>query len=117
MIASLLFLASSTAAAPASPSGAGGKLTVWEKIQAVPTGTWVDLGITVIVIVGLIFLWRSLKKINDIVPWVVFVTLGGTVIMYWTYERKEPKILAPIFDQLAKVLPSKIQYRDFEAPK
>jgi hypothetical protein len=61
-------------------------------------------------------LWKSLKEINDIVPWIVIVTVGGAVILYWTYERTEPKVLSPIFDELAKILPSKIQYKEAPAP-
>ena len=40
--------------------------------------------------------------------------IGGSVVLYWTYERTEPKVLSPIFDFLAQYLPSKIQYK--EAP-
>jgi energy-coupling factor transporter transmembrane protein EcfT len=88
------------------------KLTAWEKLQAVPGNTWLQLIIFVVVIVMLVKAWKTLKELNDVVPWIVLITLGGAVVMYWTYERKEPKLLSPIFDQLAKILPSRIQYKD-----
>jgi thiamine biosynthesis protein ThiC len=90
------------------------KVTVWEKLQAVPKETWISLLVAGGVIFMTVKLWKSLKEINDIVPWIVIVTVGGAVILYWTYERTEPKVLSPIFDELAKILPSKIQYK--EAP-
>lgn len=98
-------------------AAAATKPTVWEKLQAVPKETWITLGVTILVIFALVKVWKSLSQVNEIVPWIVFITIGGAVIMYWTYERKEPKVLSPIFDQLAKILPSKIQYKDADTPK
>lgn len=93
------------------------KLTVLEKVQAVPMATWISLMVFFIVIFILVRIWKSLKEINDIVPWIALITIGGTVVVYWTYERTEPKFLTPIFNQLAKVLPSRIEYKDSEAPR
>ncbi len=101
------------AAAAAAPA----KTTVWEKLQAVPKETWFSLFITLIVIFVIVRLWKSLKEINDIVPWIALFTVGGAIVLYWTYERKEPKFLSPVFDELAKVLPSKIQYKDAKDTK
>ena len=98
-------------------AAAASKLTVWEKLKAVPTDTWVSLAVALAVFCVLLKIWKSLKEINDIIPWIVLVTLGGAVVMYWTYERNEPKVLSPIFDQLAKILPSRIQYKDAAEPK
>lgn len=95
---------------------AAAKPTVWEKLQAVPKETWISLLVAVVILFLLVRVWKSLKEINEIVPWIALFTLGGAVVLYWTYERTEPKILSPIFDQLAKVLPSKIQYKDSDAP-
>lgn len=90
------------------------KPTVWEKLQAVPKETWISLLVAVVVVVVIIRVWKSLKEINEIVPWIALITVGGSVVLYWTYERTEPKVLSPIFDQLSRVLPSKIEYK--EAP-
>lgn len=100
-----------------SLAAAASKLTVWEKLQAVPTDTWVSLAVAVAVFFVLSRVWKTLKELNDIIPWIVLVTLGGAIVMYWTYERNEPKVLSPIFDQLAKVLPSRIEYKDSSAGK
>ncbi len=89
---------------------AASKPTVWEKIQAVPKETWISTLIAIGIIFILVRIWKSLAEVNEIIPWIVLVTVGGAVILYWTYERTEPKFLSPIFDELAKILPSKIQY-------
>lgn len=96
-------------------AAAAAKLSVWEKLQAVPKDTWISLGVAIIVLIVTIKLWKNLREVGEIVPWIVLVLLGGSVILYWTYERNEPKVLSPIFDELAKVLPSRIEYKD--APK
>ncbi len=92
------------------------KLTVMEKLQAVPKETWISLLIAFAVIFIIVRVWKSLKEINDIVPWIALFTVGGAVVLYWTYERTEPKVLSPIFDQLSKILPSKIEYKDAKTP-
>lgn len=95
----------------AAQNTADDKLTVLEKLQAVPRETWLSLLLALFVIWLLVRVWKSLKELNEVVPWVALICVGGTVILYWTYERTEPKILSPFFDQLSRVLPSKIPYR------
>lgn len=87
------------------------KQTVWEKLQAVPRETWLSLLLALFVVWLLVRVWKSLKELNEVVPWVALFCVGGTVILYWTYERTEPEILSPVFDQLSRVLPSKIPYK------
>ncbi|MCU0792627.1 MAG: hypothetical protein MUE42_07215 [Opitutaceae bacterium] len=101
----------------ASPILAAAKLTVWEKLQAVPRETWLSLLLTMFVIWLIVRVWKSLQEVNEIVPWVALLTLGTTVVLYWTYERTEPKLLSPIFNQLAKVLPTRIEYKEFSPPR
>jgi chromate transport protein ChrA len=93
------------AAASANP-------TVLQKVQAVPMSTWISCLIAVIVIVVLVRVWKTLQEFNEFAPWIALFMLGGSVVLYWTYERTEPKVLSPIFDVLAQYLPSKIQYKD-----
>jgi hypothetical protein len=87
------------------------KLTVWEKILAVPRDTWLSLllGIAVIVLVKRV--WRDLKEINDIVPWIALLTVGGAVLLYWTYERTEPRLLTPLIDKMAEIFPTKFEFK------
>ncbi len=99
--AMLLFVAAATSSKP----------TVWEKVQAIPMSTWVSLLVALVVIFLLVRVWKSLKEFNEFAPWIALIMVGGSVMLYWTYERTEPKILSPIFDQLSRVLPSKIPYR------
>lgn len=89
---------------------AASKQTVWEKIQAVPKETWISTLIAVGIIIILVKIWKTLAEINEVVPWVAMCTVGGAVVLYWTYERSEPKFLSPIFDELAKILPSRLKY-------
>ena len=93
------------------------KPTAWDKLAAVPHETWLSLLITAFTLWLIVRVWATLKEINEVVPWVALVTLGGTLIMYWTYERTEPRLLSPIFDQLAKVLPSRIEYKNRPEPR
>ena len=96
---------------------AAAKLTVWEKLSAVPKETWISLLIFSVTIFALVRVWKNLSELNEIIPWIVFLSLGTAVTLYWTYERVEPKMLSPIFDQLSKVLPSKLEYKEKEVPK
>jgi hypothetical protein len=95
------------AAASATP-------TVLQKVQAIPMSTWISVLIAVVVIVILVRAWKTLREFNEFAPWIALFMIGGSVVLFWTYERTEPKVLSPIFDVLAKYLPSKIQYK--EAP-
>jgi hypothetical protein len=96
---------------------AAAKPTVLEKIQAIPLSTWISVLVAVIVIIVMVRVWKTLKEFNEFAPWIALFMIGGSVVLYWTYERTEPKVLSPIFDVLAQYLPSKIQYKDSTAPQ
>jgi hypothetical protein len=93
-------------------AAAAKKLTVWERIQSIPKETWINVGIALLICIVLIKMWKNLREVGEIVPWIVMVLLGGSVVLYWTYERNEPKFLSPIINELSRVLPSKIEYKD-----
>lgn len=93
------------------------KPTVWEKVQAVPMSTWVTLLVAILILLVLVRVWKTLAEFNEFAPWIALVMVGGSVILYWTYERTEPKVLSPVMDFLAQYLPSKIQYKDAPLPK
>lgn len=95
---------------------AAAKPTVWEKLQAVPMSTWISLIVALIVLFFVVRAWKSLKEFNEFAPWIALIMIGGSVILYWTYERTEPKILSPVMDFLANYLPTKIQYKDAPVP-
>lgn len=102
-----LFLVAASAAKP----------TVWEKVQAVPTNAWISVVVALIVVFLVVRVWKSLSEFNEFAPWIALVMVGGSVILYWTYERTEPKVLSPVFNVLAKYLPTKIEYKDAPAPR
>ena len=78
-----------------------------EKIQKVPSQTWINLGICVLAVVIVLRLWRGLKKFNDYAPWFAAALAGSFIMFYWVYERTEPKFLTPVVDRLVYFLPSK----------
>lgn len=86
---------------------AAAKPSVWEKIQAVPKETWISLLIAIGVIFLVVKIWKSLAEVNEIIPWIALITVGGAIILYWTYERTEPRLLKPVFDFLAGFLPTR----------
>jgi hypothetical protein len=86
-------------------AAAAKKLTVWERIQSIPKETWINVGIALLICIVLIKMWKNLREVGE-------VLLGGSVVLYWTYERNEPKFLSPIINELSRVLPSKIEYKD-----
>ena len=71
---------------------ASSKPTVWEKVKA------------------------SLREFNEFAPWIALVMVGGSVILYWTYERTEPKVFSPIINELSKYLPTRIPYKEAPEP-
>jgi hypothetical protein len=93
-------------------AAAATKPTVFEKLQAVPMSTWINLLVAILILLVLVRVWKKLGEFNEFAPWIALVMVGGSVILYWTYERTEPKVLSPVMDFLAKYLPSKIEYKD-----
>lgn len=93
------------------------KLTVWDKIKAVPLETWASIAVAVLVIILLVRLWKNLREFNEFAPWIALFMIGGSVILYWTYERTEPKLLTPVINVLSQYLPSKIPYQDADSPQ
>lgn len=86
----------------------GKKPTVWEKFLAVPQDTWVSLLVGFVILVLLSRVWKNLKEINEVVPWIALFSIGSVVLLYWTYERQEPRLLSPLIDKLAEVLPTRV---------
>ncbi len=97
-------------------AAAAAKPTVVEKLKAVPLDTWISLAIFAIVVFVIVKTWKTLREMNEFAPWIALFCVGGSVIMYWTYERNEPKLLSPVFDVWARYLPSRIQYKDADIP-
>lgn len=92
------------------------KPTVWEKVQAVPMSTWWSLLAAAAVVFLLVRVWRSLQEINEFAPWIALVMVGGSVVLYWTYERTEPRIISPVINVLADYFPTRMPHRETPAP-
>ena len=96
---------------------AAAKLTVWEKIKAVPFETWGSVAVAILVLILLVRIWKNLREFNEFAPWIALFMVGGSVLLYWTYERTEPKILSPAIDYLADYLPSRMPRKDADSPR
>jgi hypothetical protein len=81
--------------------------SAWEQVKHVPKETWINIAICVVALVGIIWAWRALKKINDFVPYIAAVVAAGLIFFYWVYERSEPKFLTPVIDKIAPFFPTK----------
>jgi hypothetical protein len=86
-------------------------ITAAEKLQKVPTGFWINIGIAVLVIIGLVIVMRKLAGTNKVVLAVVSLIILSVVGFNWVYERNEPKFLTPIVDKLAGFFPTKAGYK------
>lgn len=94
-------------------------ITAAEKLQNVPMGFWINIGIAVLVIVGVVIVLRKLAGTNKVVLTVVSLIILSVVGFNWIYERNEPKFLTPIVDKIAGFFPAKASYnaKQQTAPK
>ena len=84
--------------------------STWEKLRHVPTQLWLNLGICILTALIIVRMWRALKKINELVPWIFAVLASAMVLSYWTYNRTEPRFLTPVVDKLTIFLPTKSKH-------
>jgi len=82
-------------------------VTTWDKLRAVPTQSWINLGICILAIVIVLRLWRGLKRFNDFAPWIAAGLAGSFILFYWVYERTEPPFMTPIVEKLTFFMPTK----------
>ncbi|MBC7367846.1 MAG: hypothetical protein H7343_13720 [Undibacterium sp.] len=94
-------------------------VTAAEKLQKIPTAFWINVGIAVLIIVGVVIVLRKLAGTNKVVLAVVSALIISVVGFNWVYERNEPKFLTPFVDKLAGFFPTKAGYnaKQQTAPK
>lgn len=88
--------------------------TAWESLRSVSKDTWINLALCLVTLVIVVRLWRTLKKINDFVPYIFAVLAAFLIFFYWVYERREPRFLTPVVDQLAPFFHSKSAQKQIE---
>lgn len=81
--------------------------SAWDSLKSVSKDTWINLALCIVTVVIVVRLWRVLKKINDFVPYIFAVLAACLIFFYWVYERREPRFLTPVVDQLAPFFPTK----------
>ena len=81
--------------------------SITEQLKRVPKETWINIVICIAAIFAMVSLWRTLKKINEFVPYIAAVLGSALIFFYWVYERTEPRFLTPIVERLAPFFPSK----------
>jgi hypothetical protein len=83
------------------------KASAWEALQRIPKQAWINLALSVLVVLVVVRTWRTLKRLNDYAPFVALTLLGGLIFCYWVYERSEPRFLTPVVNIAAEFLPTK----------
>ena len=86
---------------------AAAQSSLWDPLKSVSKQTWINLGICVLAVVVIVKIWRILKGINEVVPYLVAVLAAFLIFFYWIYERSEPRFLTPVVDKLAPFFPGK----------
>lgn len=86
----------------------------WEPLRSVSRQTWINLILCVAAVIVIGRIWRALKSVNEFVPYIVAVLMGGLIFFYWVYERSEPRFLTPLVDQLAPFFPSKSKQQQIQ---
>jgi len=80
--------------------------TALEKMQAVPTRVWINIGIAVVLFIVAVVVLRKLAGVNKIWLSVVAFVVLTIVGFNWIYSRNEPAFLTPVIDKIAPFFPT-----------
>lgn len=89
---------------------AAAETSVLDQLKGIPKQTWINLGICIVTLVVIVKVWGLLKKINEFVPYIAAVIAAFLILLYWVYDRSEPRFLTPLVEKLAPFFPSKATY-------
>lgn len=84
--------------------------STWEKLKKIPSESWINLGLFILAVVLVVRLWRTMRRINEFVPWIASVVASAMILSYWTYNRTEPRFLTPVVEKLTVFLPTKSKH-------
>ncbi len=93
-----------------APTLAAAQTSFVDQLKTVPKQTWINLGICLVTVIVIIKVWKTLKKVNDFLPYIAAVLAAFVIFFYWIYERSEPSFLTPVIDKIAPFFPSKTTY-------
>jgi hypothetical protein len=80
--------------------------TTLEKLQAVPTKVWVNVGLFILIFIAVIILIKKAAEMNKVVLTAIIFVILTSVGFNWVYARNEPAFMTPIIEPLAKFFPS-----------
>ncbi len=82
-----------------------------EKAQSIPPATWLKLGIAIAALVAVVFILRTVAKMNKIVLGVAVFVVVSIFFFSWVYNRNDPKWMTPIVEKIAPFFPSAGSYQ------
>lgn len=81
--------------------------SVMDRLKGIPPQFWLRLGLVVLAIIAVVFVWRKVAGANK----VILAVVGGLVLSFvgfnWIYQRNEPSWATPAVSWLGGFLPSK----------
>ncbi len=82
-----------------------------EKAQSIPPATWLKRGIAIAALVAVVFILRTVAKMNKIVLGVAVFVVVSIFFFSWVYIRNVPKWMTPSVDKIAPFFPSAGSYQ------
>ena len=83
----------------------------FERVREIPNAFWVNLGVSVLLLILLVIILRKLAAVNTIVLVMAGIVAITGLGFSWIYERDEPKFMTPLVEKIAPLLPSKTTYK------
>lgn len=80
--------------------------TALEKMHAVPTKVWLNIGLAILILVAVVIIIRKAAEMNKVLLGVIIFVVVTIVGFNWIYARNEPKFLTPIVEKIAPFFPS-----------
>lgn len=88
-------------------AAAAAEPTALDRLQQIPVGFWLRLGLGLLALVAVVLVLRKVAKVNKFVLGVVLFIVLTIVGFNWIYERNEPAWATPVVQWLAGFFPSK----------
>jgi hypothetical protein len=85
---------------------AAAELSFWDQLKGVSREAWSRWAIQLLIVVVLVGLWRVLRKINGLLPWLCAVLACSVILLSWIHSRGEPAMMTPLIEKLAPFMPN-----------
>jgi MFS superfamily sulfate permease-like transporter len=77
-----------------------------ERIHNLPHRNLVNLGLAALMLVVVIILFKLAARMNRFVMGMIILVSLAVLMLIWVHERNEPKILTPLIDAIAPLVPT-----------